>query len=110
MSSSGLRLFPPLHKLARARAVGPRVQAFLAIDGALDYGVTAQLLQDLGYRHDPAWKSGRCRAFKHPENAKILTLREYPQGQIIGKEAKKVQNHVQATIAASGGIYEKSDD
>lgn len=83
--------------------MGARLDAFLVITGDLDYGVAVQLLLDLEYRHDPDWKAGRCRACKHADNARILSLREYPAGQIIGKEARKVQNHVRATIAVSGG-------
>jgi hypothetical protein len=88
----------------------PRVDQFCAQDCDLPYDTTAQFLRSVEYRHEPEWKQGRYRSFKHTQNPNVLTLREFPSNQIIGDEARKVRNHVRRTFGVTEAESEKPND
>jgi len=77
------------------------VKALIEGDGDLDWGLMAPILLDLGY--GPWTAKGRYRACKHPENPNVLNLREWPEGRIIGKQARKLRRHLAQTVRRKEG-------
>lgn len=85
-------------------------EEFVQQDGDLDVHYTAQFLLSCGYQHDQEWREGRYRTFKHADNPKMLTFREWPDGRIIHRQADRVRKHVRRTFGLEGGEQNEESD